>query len=153
MVRKLFYSPLTGLSFVDLIIDGQHQLGLISSSTSSSPDCQRDFAWLSFADLVAGGQHKLGFLRQQPPRRPTASISWTSSRRPRRRRPTSAGLTSSSSSSWTDGQRGFAGLFFVVIAIDPSLSSRSMFARRLLRGTQKYGTLSCDALSLLSSTA
>ena len=24
MVRRLFYSPLAGLSFVDLILDGQH---------------------------------------------------------------------------------------------------------------------------------
>ena len=24
MVRRLFYSPLTGLSFVDIIVDGQH---------------------------------------------------------------------------------------------------------------------------------
>jgi hypothetical protein len=112
------------LIVVDIVVKGQHPLGLILLSTSSSPNCQRDFAWLSFSDLVAGGQHKLGFLRQ-----------------PHRRRPASAGL------------------IFIVVAIDPLLSSsRSLIScRRRIRhrptasvnslgfachrDTQKYGML------------
>jgi len=49
-----------GFTLVDLV-NGQHQLDLLSLWTSSPPDCQRDFARLSFADLVSG-QHPLDFL-------------------------------------------------------------------------------------------
>jgi len=48
---------------VDIVVNGQHQLGLLSLPTPSSPDCQRDFARLSFGDLVSGGQ-RWTYLRQ-----------------------------------------------------------------------------------------
>ena len=72
-----------------MVVNSQHQLGLLLLSTSLLPDCQRDFAWLSFADLIAS-QHLLDlslltslstasvlwtYLHGQPHRRPMASMT------------------------------------------------------------------------------
>ena len=147
LIRRLVYSPLTGLSFVDLIIDGQHafsglvvvnivfngqhQLGLLSSSTSLSPDCQHDFAGLSFANLVAS-QHPLEFVLLS-----TSSLNDCQ----RQLDLLLSTLLSIDSVHWTsfvvnilvnrrpasaglvfinlvDGQRDFAGLIFVNIVVD-----------------------------------
>ena len=97
MVRRLFYSPLYGLSFVDLILDGQHAfaglvvvnftcwpLSLSLTLSSTARVCwtfividkgRPSSAGRPLVNLVVNGQCPLGLLHFCHPRGPMASVA------------------------------------------------------------------------------
>ena len=107
LVHRLVYSPLSGLSFVDLTLLLTARISLLGLLLSTSLvdhfHCQ-PHCWLPAS---AGLSLLLTLLS-------TASVSWAYSYQPHCWWPASAGLTLLSTSLSTNGQRDFAGIFFVI---------------------------------------
>ena len=161
MVHRLFYSPLAGLSFVDLVVDGQRLLGFVSSTSSSTASIRS--LDLSLSTSLVDHFHlrphcrlpaSVGLsssLTSLLTSSLTASVCWTYFVADLlvNRRPASAGLTLVDLV--VDGQRDFSGLS---LSTTSSLSDGQFdFAGLSSRALTKNTVRLRDALSLLSPTA